>query len=340
MVQWGVVLHDPHKSNESFLLSLRDCIPGLAATHPVKQWFSSQGAKRKNESTAGIHQVLESELKGAWELDHALTKPQRRALIHLLDDLEKRPPYLDILTLRAVGYLKLGNKARAEKLLLDWLNLDLHERIALTPKRRDTLARVTTALSEDLFETLAKGLAGNVVVDAFFQGVREFHTQSEIVDEAQDHQELEDEDLLNKLELEYHQGRLPGFSAWMLNRELGVARRRRYLDRFFRQSEAASRVWVFLGRLPDDAQGREVLARELILLKERQPLLFFELARLDEVMGSLTRLAPQLTKNLLKDHRHILQQKFRDDPHNAWVLSSLILMGQYDPEMLQLLNRP
>jgi len=339
VVQWGVVLHDPQKANEAFLLSLRDCIPALAATHPLKQWFAGQGKKRGPEPTAKIHQTLEGELKGVWESDHALTQPQRRSLIHLLDELEKWPAYLDFITLRAVGYVKLGNKARAEKLLMDWLNLDIHERVASTPKRGDTLGRMTTALAADLFGSLATGLAGNVVVDAFFQGVREFYSQPEIVEEAQDHQELEEEELLSKLELQYHQGRLPVFSAWMLNREFQGSRRRRYLDHLFRESAVAKLTWVFLGRLPDDAQGKEVLARELILIKDKQPLLFFELARQEEMLGSLTRLAPALTRNLLKDHRHMLQKAFREDPRNAWVLSGLILLGEYDPEMLQVLSQ-
>ncbi len=334
------MLHNPQTANEVFLLSLRDCVVTMPSTHPLKRWLQSKSVPKASASTKAIQAVLEGELKGVWASDHAMTVPQRQALIRLLNDLEDLPPYLDYLTLRAVGYLKLGNWARTEKLITDWLNVNLLERISQTPKRSDSLGKFTTGLAPDLFESLAIGLEGHLVVDLFFQGVREFYSEQEILKAAEKHQELDESEILAKLGLMYHQSVVPGFSAWMLNRDLEGRRRGRYLDSFFGRTDAGSRSWIFLGRIPDQGKNREALARELALIKTKNPLLFHALVPEEGLLGVLKRVAPQQVNNLIKERRTLYQTKIREDAHNAWVLKGLVEMGQIDEPLVQALSAP
>lgn len=339
-VQLALVLHNPQTANEVFLLSLRDCVVTMPATHPLKRWLQTKSKPQTSESAKKILALLEGELKGVWASDHALTASQRQALIRLLNDLEDLPPYLDYLTLRAVGYLKLGNWARTEKLLTDWLNQDLLERIAKTPRRADPLGKFTTSLASELFESLAIGLEGHFVVDLFFQGVREFYNELEIVKAADDAQELDEDEILGKLGLMYYQSIVPGFSAWMLNRDLDGRRRSRYLDQYFGRTDASERAWVFLGRVPDEGKNREALARELALLKNKNPLLFHALAPEEGLMGVLTRVAPQQMHNLIKERRALYLDRFKMDHQNAWVLKGIVEMGLIDEQLVQAVAAP
>ena len=339
-VQLALVLHNPQTANEVFLLSLRDCVVTMPASHPLKRWMQAKSKTVATKSATEILALLEGELKGIWESDHALTPVQRQALIRLLNDLEGLPPYLDYLTLRAVGYLKLGNWARTEKLLTDWLNVDLLERIALTPRRLDPLGKFTTGLAPDLFESLAKGLEGHLVVDLFFQGVAEFYNDADLVKAARDEQELDEDEVITKLGLMYYQSVVPGFSAWMLNRDLQGRRRSRYLDQYFGRTDASARAWIFLGRIPDEGKNREALARELALLKNKNPMLFHALAPQEGLMGVLTRVAPDQMNNLIKERRALYLARHRNDHRNAWVLKGLVELGQIDENLVQSLIVP
>lgn len=339
-VQLALVLHNPQTANEVFLLSLRDCVVTMPAGHPLKRWMQSKATPKVSADSKAIQTLLETELKGVWASDHALTAKQRQALIRLLNDLEDLPPYLDYISLRAVGYLKLGNWARTEKLLTDWLNVDLIERIALTPKRRDPLGKFTAGLVDDLFESLAVGLEGQLVVDLFFQGVREFYSDNDIVKAAQEHQELDESEILAKLSLQYYQSVVPGFSAWMLNRNFEGRRRSRYLDAFFARTDASARTWVFLGRIPNEGKNREALGRELALLKAKNPMLFHALVPEEGLLGVLKRVAPAQVQNLIKERRTLYQSQFRATPHNAWVLKGLVELGQIDDSLVQTLATP
>jgi len=339
-VQLALVLHNSQTANETFLLSLRDCVVTMPTGHPLKRWLQSKATPKVSVSSKAIQTLLETELKDVWESDHALTAKQRQALIRLLNDLEDLPPYLDYLTLRAVGYLKLGNWARTEKLLTDWLNVDLIERITQTPKRNDPLGKFTAGLAPVLFESLATGLEGHLVVDLFFQGVREFYSENEIVKAASDHQELDETEILAKLNLMYYQSVVPGFSAWMLNRDLEGRRRSRYLDSFFARTDASDRTWIFLGRIPNEGKNREALGRELALIKTKNPMLFHALVTEEGLLGVLKRVAPQTVHNLIKERRTLYQSKFRDDHRNAWVLKGLVELGQIDETLVQTLASP
>jgi hypothetical protein len=339
-VQLALVLHNPQTANEVFLLSLRDCVVTMPGSHPLKQWLQAKNRRAVSQSSANIMAQLEGELKGIWASDHALTPVQRQGLIRLLDELEDLPPYLDYLVLRAVGYLKLGNWARTEKLLTDWLNEDLLVRIAQTPRRHDSLGKLTTGLAPELFESLAQGLEGHLVVDLFFQGVAEFYSDADLVRSARDEQQLDEDEILAKLELLYYQNVVPGFSAWMLNRELEGRRRSRYLEQYFGRTDASARAWIFLGRIPDEGKNREALARELALLKSRNPMLFHALAPEDGLIGVLTRVAPEQIHNLLKERRALYLQRLREQPRNAWVLKGLVELGQINEELVQTLTAP
>jgi len=339
-VQLALVLHNPQTANEVFLLSLRDCVVTMPVGHPLKRWMQSKAASKVSADSKAIQTLLETELKGVWASDHALTAKQRQALIRLLNDLEDLPPYLDYISLRAVGYLKLGNWARTEKLLTDWLNVDLIERIAQTPKRNDPLGKFTAGLADDLFKSLAVGLEGQLVVDLFFQGVREFYSENEIVKAAEEHMELDESEILAKLNLRYYQSVVPGFSAWMLNRDLEGRRRSRYLDTLFARTDASARTWVFLGRIPNEGKNREALGRELALIKTKNPMLFHALVPEEGLLGVLKRVAPAQVQNLIKERRSLYMSQFRQNPANAWVLKGLVELGQIDESLVQTLATP
>ena len=79
------------------------------------------------------------------------------AIIRMLDLLEGRPPYLDFVLLQAAGYLRLGNWARAEALLLHWLALPPLERLRTTPWRRDALGRYVREHFQVFRDVLVRG---------------------------------------------------------------------------------------------------------------------------------------------------------------------------------------
>jgi len=126
----------------------------------------------------------------------------------------------------------------------------------------------------------------------------------------------------------------------MLNRDLDGRRRSRYLDQYFGRTDASERAWIFLGRIPDEGKNREALARELALLKSKNPLLFHALAPEEGLMGVLTRVAPQQMDNLIKERRALYIDRFKNDHLNAWVLKGFVEMGQIDEQLVQTVAAP
>ncbi|MFP5491170.1 MAG: hypothetical protein ACLGG0_06695 [Bacteriovoracia bacterium] len=340
-MQLALLLHNSQTANEVFLLSLRDCVVTLPKGHPLKDWVSQQkNLQNISESAKGIQQKLEGKIKNIWSSEHALKPNERQILIQLLDELDELPPYLDYTLLRAVGYLKLGNWVRTEKILAEWLERDPIERIRITPLRNDLLGKFTLGIVEDLFQSLARGLKGRVIVDVFFQGILEFSNQEELIEEATKAQEMDLAEILSKLNLRYHQNLVPGFAGWLQNRELRGARYMRFMEEFFNEKDFADRVWIFLGRLPVDAQYREKLAQTLPALKEKNPVLFHALAEQEDLRGVLVRVAPASAKNLLKERRHLYLKRFNENEKDTWALSQLVELGQIDEALVEKLARP
>ncbi len=313
----------------------------LPKGHSLKDWVSRQkNLQNISESAKRIQSKLEGEIKKIWASDYALKPNERQILIQLLDELDELPPYLDYTLLRAVGYLKLGNWVRTEKILAEWLERDPFERIRTTPWRNDPLGKFTLGIVDELFKSLARGLKGRVIVDVFFQGILEFTNQEELVESALKSQEMDISEILNKLNLRYHQNLVPGFAGWLLNRELRGARYQRFLKEFFSEKDFIERVWIFSGRLPIVASYRERLARTLPELKSKNPILFHVLAQKEELRGVLVRVAPETAKNLLKERRHLYLKQINQNANDTWALSQLVELGQIDDELVKNLALP
>lgn len=339
-LQLALLLHNPQAATEVFLLSLRDCVVTLPQAHPLRAWVTQKkNLQNSTGASVQIREKLEGPLKKIWASSHALTPAERQLLIQFLDLLDDQPPYLDYTLLRAVGYLKLGNWVRTEKILADWLEQDPLERIRLTPWRNDPLGQVTQGLVEDLFRSLARGLEGRLIVDAFFQGVAEFTNDEELVAAAQAAQALDLAEIRKKLSLRYHRNLLPGFAAWLANKETSPLRHQRFAEAFFAAPDFAGALWVFLGGIPQAAPQREALVRQLPELRTRNPALFFALLDWEELRLMLTRLAPAAAKNLLKERRQLSLGRIRANPHDTWALLELIRLGQIDDELIGLLAR-
>ncbi|MFP5458459.1 MAG: hypothetical protein ACLGG7_06985 [Bacteriovoracia bacterium] len=339
-LQVAVLLHNPQSANEVFLLSLRDCVVTLPETHPLREWLSQRKNLQTTTSVASdLVERLEGPLKKIWSSSHALTPLERQALIQFLDKLDEQPPYLDYTLLRGVGYLKLGNWVRTEKILADWLEREPLERIVLTPWRNDPLGKLTQGIVEDLFQSLARGLEGRLIVDAFFQGIIEFTNDEELTSAALSAQELELPEILQKLSLRYHRNLLPGFAAWLFNKETGVLRHQRFMDAHFSRSDFSSTLWAFLGGIPQSSVHRETLVRQLPALRSQNPALFYSLLDWEELRLTLTRLAPDAAKNTLKERRLFFLRRIRENPRDTWALFELIRLGQIDDELITLLSR-
>lgn len=337
----AVLLRNPQAANEVFLLSLRDCVVTLPETHPLRAWLS-QRRNLQTTTAAGtyLREQLEGPLKKIWASAHALTPTERQALIQFLDKLDDQSPYLDYTLLRAVGYLKLGNWVRTEKILADWLEREPLERIALTPWRNDPLGKLTMGIVEDLFQSLARGLEGRLIVDAFFQGIVEFTNDEALTAAALSAQALEVPEILQKLSLRYHRNLLPGFAAWLFNKDTSARRHQQFVDAHFSRPDVASSLWIFLGGIPQSAVHREALVRQLPALRTENPALFYSLLDWEELRLMLTRVAPDAAKNTLKERRLYFLRRIRTNPRDTWALFELLRLGQIDDELIALLSRP
>ncbi|MBY0517414.1 MAG: hypothetical protein K2P81_10920 [Bacteriovoracaceae bacterium] len=331
----ALILHNPQTANEVFLLSLRDCVVTLPKDHILRDWVQRKSLIQETAASKMILNLLEGELKDIWGFDQAITPKQRQTLIHLLDELESLPPYLDYTLFQIVGYLKLGNWVRAEKIMSNWLEVDPIERMNQTPKRRDTLSKISIQYVERLLETIEKHRNERVIVDEFFQGIKDFYSEVEVVKLAESFQGRSERDLLDKFSLSYYRQQNPGFSSWIMNRELEGRQRNKFLDEFFDKPESKNESWVFLGRMPLVAKHREQLALRMVDLVSKNPKLFYTLSSDEEMKGVLARIAPIVLKSFLNEKRKFYLKAFKEDSKDAWSLAQLVEMGQIDEDLIK-----
>ncbi len=328
----ALLLHNPLNANEVMLLSLRDCLGGLPDTDPFKRWYARKSNVKTSPALLAVLESLQTDLQTAWRAS-TLTEKQRFAIVRLLDVLEDQPPYLDLTILQIAGYQKLGNWSRAEELVRRWLSLTPLDRLEQTPARRDALARYMRENIDVFLEALAQGREDRVILEMFFAGLREYITDVKVTDAVKSIQNLDVEELLQKLSLRYHRTQAPAFVDWFLNRHLTEARHGRFVDRLLASPSAAERVWVFLGRLPETPLQREALGRLLLKDKREKGKLFYVLADDPTLSPILGRLEPGAMKNFIKERRQYFLSAY-SEKGDILALAKLVEMGQISEDLI------
>ena len=331
--QLALILHNPQNSNEVFLLSLRDCLGVLPASNPVRQWYNRKSIMERNPTLMPIMETLQGELREVWTSKDEITTKQRAAIMKMLDVLDKYPPYLDFTVLQAAGYQKLGNWARAEYHLRQWLSLSPLERLEKTPARRDALGLYLRENIESLLQSLTENGKERFVIQIFLRAVAESISDTRVTDKVDKFLDVDEEEVLTKLGLHYHRSQVPGFADWYLNRHLERKRRERFLDAFFASEDAAKHYWIFLGRMPDLPKHREALAKLLAAKKRHEPI-FYVMAQEEGLRPFLQRLEPDSVKNLLKERRQFFMSSFGANHNDMLSLSQLVEMGQVDESLV------
>jgi hypothetical protein len=306
---------------------------GLAKDHPIKRWFA-QRAQDVTEAT--LRQVL-AELQGplsqAWT-DEKLDDRMKLAIIRMLDLLEGRPPYLDFVLLQAAGYLRLGNWARAEALLLHWLALPPLERLRTTPWRRDALGRYVREHFQVFRDVLVRGREKRSATEMFLAGVEAFVTDEQLAKAAGDARSWDDGELTAKLRLRYHYAQAPAFADWWLARHLEGLPLTRFEADLLGRADAP--LWVFLGHMPSDAGPREALARRLLERREKEPRLFHLMAADADFLPILRRLDARAATNLLKERRNYFLSAWARD-RDVLSLAQLVDMGETNEDLVHAL---
>lgn len=333
--QLALLLHNPQNANEVFLLSLRDCLGALPASHPVRRWYNRKASREGSPVFRSVIDSLQNELKDVWGSDKALTSKQRAAIMKMLDVLDEYPPYLDFTLLQAVGYQKLGNWARAESHLRQWLALSPIDRLEKTPARRDAFSLYLRDNVETYLEALVEHGKDRFIIQIFLRAIAESVSDTRVTDKVDQFLDVDPEEVLTKLALQYHRAQVPGFSDWYLNRHLERKRRERFLDNFFATPDAAKHFWIFLGRLPDLPRHREALAKLLIDARKRHEAIFYVMATEEELRPFLQRLEPASVKNLLKERRQFFMSAYGANQQDMLALSQLVEMGQVDAALLE-----
>lgn len=331
--QLALLLHNPQNSNELFLLSLRDCLGKLPVGHPVRRWYNRRAIVRPDVASQSIMEALQGDLRDAWGSEKLKSK-QREAIMKLLDQLDDYPPYLDVTLLQAVGYQRLGNWARAEHHLRSWLLLSPLERLEKTPARRDALASYMRENLEVFLAALEKNGKDRFIIQVFLRALTETLTDGRVTDKLESHVELDEDEVLSKLALNYHRTQVPGFSDWYLNRQLERKRRERFLDNFFASQDAVKHFWIFLGRMPDLPQHREALAKLLLDARKRHETIFYVMSTMEELRPFLQRLEPASLKNLRNERRQFFLSSFGANRNDMLSLYHLVEMGQVDQNLV------
>ncbi len=334
-LQLALVRHNPRNANEVFLISLRDCVGGLPAGHPLRAWLSRRPSVAAQPAFRPVLEALQGPLRDAWDPDAIPTKAQRAALNGLLTELEPSAPYADLTLLRALAYHRLGNWARGEAVLREWLELPPTARAAAAPVRHDALGNWV----RDHFAVYAGFLKGakeeRAVVDFFLHALSDQLSDTKSVEEAEDLQDLSQGAVLEKLSLRYYRGQLPGFSAWMLNRHLEGSARRRFLGAFFSSGQAARMPWVFVGRLPDTEAHTDELAKILLAARTTDPRLFYVLGGDTPLLTAMQRLEPSAVRHFLDERRQFFLNALRARADDPVALAQLVELGQVDEGLVR-----
>lgn len=333
--QLALVLHNPQNANEVFLLSLRDCLSTLPAGHPVRRWYNRKSTIERNPVFQPILEMLQNELDQIWVSEEPITQKQREQLMRLLAVLDDYPPYLDLTILQAAGYQKLGNWARAEIHLKQWLGLSPLDRLEKTPARRDSLAQYMRENIDTFLESLVANGNDRFIIQIFLRAMSESISDGRVTDKIKKYVEADSEDVLKKLSLHYHRSQVPGFADWYLNRHLEGKRREKFLDDFFADPESRQKFWIFLSRTPDLPRHKEELAKLLLKAKKEHDPVFFIMAKDEALHAALTLLDPKSVKNLLKQRRQFFMSAFGANPSDMLSLSQLVEMGQVNGELVK-----
>ena len=334
----ALVLHNPQSANEVFLLSLRDCVLALPENHSLREWFKNKNLKNQSPQSLKIKNILETELQNVWN-ENELKPTARRSIITLLGELDELPPYLDYTILRAAGYLKLGNWARSEKIILDWIDLHPIERIKKTPWRYDTLGDYTKNLLPELIGFFRDDFKNQFVVDVFLLAIEEFYTSTELLNVADDYNDLSLSEFNKKFRLKYNSSLTPSFSMWFKNNNYAKRRYSRFFEDFFARSDFKKNLWIFLEKVPLDSKEKEQLAKQNPYIKSEQKDLFYKLYANPEMKGVMSRTSPELLKNVLKEKRHYYLQEFEKNNSNHWALAQLIEMGQINERLIKQISQ-
>lgn len=296
----------------------------------MRRWYERKAPYSKTSALEPVREALQGELKDVWTVGKRPNKTQRAILARILDVLEKFPPYLDLAVLQAASYERLGNTARAQKILLNWLNLPLLERVSLTPARRDVLGAHLREHWDTFIGVLSENSQNNNVMEFLHQGILEFLTDTKTREKSEKARDMDDADVVAKLRLYYHQGRSPAFADWMLNRWTEGRGRQAFLKRFFATPGSKANAWIFLQRLPGQANYNEELALWVGEREKNRDALFYLLASEPELQGVITRVKPDVFKHLLKDKRHFFNQLIQQEPRNALALEQLVELGDIE----------
>jgi hypothetical protein len=337
-LQLALVLHNPQSANEVFLLSLRDCVLALPDDHSLREWFKNKNLKNQSAQSLKIKNILETELQDVWSKNE-LKPAARRSIVTLLGELDEKPPYLDYTILRAAGYLKLGNWARSEKIILDWIDLHPIERIKKTPWRYDTLGDYTKTILPELIGFFRDDFKNQFVVDVFLLAIEEFYNSNELLNIADDYNDLSQSDFNKKFRLKYNSSLTPSFSMWFKNNNYTKKRYSRFIEDFFANPDFKNNLWVFLEKVPANAKEKELLAKQISYIKSEQKDLFYKLCSNQEMKGVMSRTSPELLKNILKEKRQYYLQEFEKNNSNHWALAQLIEMGQINERLIKQISK-
>lgn len=310
----------------------------LPENHSLREWFKNKNLKNQPPKSLKIKNILETELQNVWN-ENELKPTARRSIITLLGELDELPPYLDYTILRAAGYLKLGNWARSEKIILDWIDLHPIERIKKTPWRYDTLGDYTKTLLPELIGFFRDDFKNQFVVDVFLLAIEEFYTSTELLNIADDYNNLSLSEFNKKFRLKYNSSLTPSFSMWFKNNNYAKRRYSRFVEEFFARSDFKKNLWIFLEKVPVDSKEKEQLAKQIPYIKSEQKDLFYKLYANPEMKGVMSRTSPELLKNVLKEKRNYYLQEFEKNNSNHWALAQLIEMGQINERLIKQISQ-
>ncbi len=323
--QLGVILHPPELVNEKFLIKLRDCFLKLEESHPVKKWMKWMSKSEPlNKKELKIQSKLTEIINSQFNLITDLKV--RNEIVKILHEVPENT--LSEKVLKSYLYLMIGNIARSDNILREFINTPPFENWKKSKVSGSFYHKLSSSLMAQLFTKLSQHPADRRSFELFCLYLKNYYNDESLLGIAGN---IDTSAVEAALDLKYTEVLAPSLVQFIRLSRMGENHRMKLLRDFKKVplSEQSYWIWPFMniGPLVSDA-----LNPELLRLEKEDELWFIYLMDNEKLADFFSK---KHGKSFLPSRRPYLKANLENPQVFMLSLYKLIELGDINKDLVQ-----
>ncbi len=276
--QIGVILYPPDLINEKFLISLRNCIPGLNNKNPVKKWITSQASSSRPSAKDQVDiNFLTEMLNSQFNL---ITDQKIKTSV--INEIGKIPGDTNLeRLLKSYLYLMIGNITRSDNILKSIISQPPRTFFQGVKKSESLYHKISRGNVDKILRKMSRHPADRLTFYLFSLYLNEFTNRTDLLELLDD---IAPDDMKERLGLSYTLSVSPGFVSYYRLIDMSEKRRIKNL-RMKKYSFEMQSLWVWAFMDIDPLISESMVPRMKILESEDPLWLIYLLA--DEKLSDM-----------------------------------------------------